>query len=137
MLFRSLFTAASLRRDARSRRASDLLMLLEQHRELWSELHRRPELARILAPEADLVAQPPTVPESEYLNLVFVHFHTGWLLAAAGAAHDLEILADDIRGFFTLPLPRAAWHASRATRDPGFVRFVDGCLADRKRRRRG
>jgi hypothetical protein len=112
----------------------DLLTLTQQHRELWSEIHRRPELARIMDPDADLLAQPLTVAEERMVNLIFVHFQTGWELARAGTFNTPENMAADVRGFFTLPLPRAVWHASRATRDPAFVRFIDRCLAGDGRR---
>ena len=126
-----LFTGLAARREARSRKTSDLLTLLEQHRELWSEVHRRPELARVILPEADLVANPISVPEERFLNLVIVHFHTGWQLAVDGVVHIPEIMAADVRGFFTLPLPRAVWEQSKASRDPEFVGFVDRALASR------
>ena len=125
-----LFTGLAARREARSRKTSDILTLLEQHRELWSEIHRRPELARVILPEVDLVASPLSVPEERFLNLVIVHFHTGWQLAVDRVVHTPEIMAADVRGFFTLPLPRAVWEQSKASRDPEFVRFVDTALAD-------
>lgn len=76
-----LFTALSVRRDTRARRAADLLKLAEQHRDLWSEIHRRPELSRILSADVDLLSSPITPVEKEFLDIVFVHFYTGWLLA--------------------------------------------------------
>lgn len=129
-----LFTGLAARREARSRKTSDILTLLEQHRELWSEVHRRPELARVIQPCVDLVANPLNVPEERFLNLVIVHFHTGWQLAVSGVVHTPEIMAADVRGFFTLPLPRAVWEQSKAGRDPEFVRFVDAALAGPERK---
>jgi hypothetical protein len=130
-----VFTGVSLRRDLRARRVGDLLTLTQQHRELWSEVHRRPELARIMDADADLLARPLTVAEERMLNLILVHFQTGWELARSGTFNTPENMAADVRGFFTLPLPRAVWQATRATRDPAFVRFIDGCLAGEGRRR--
>ena len=73
-----VLTACTVRRDTRARRLGDYLTVVSQHRELWSEAHRRPELARLFQTEIDLVAAPLTVAEEEYLNLIIDHFHTGW-----------------------------------------------------------
>ena len=123
-----LLTAITVHRDATHRHVSNMLTLLEQHRELWTEVHSRPELARIMATEVDLLTRPVTTAEERYLNLVFVHFHTGWQLAAAGVIHSLEVMAADVRGFFSLPLPHAVWEQTKANRDPEFVRFVSDAL---------
>jgi hypothetical protein len=53
-----LFTAASVRADAKNRLVSNLLALDERHRVLWSEVKQRSELRRILAADVDLLAQP-------------------------------------------------------------------------------
>jgi hypothetical protein len=124
-----LFTSLSIRRDTRARRTTDLLTLTERHHDLWSEIHRRPELQRILNKEVDLVSRPVSTTEQEFLNLVFVHFYTGWLLAKSDALVPLEAMAADIRAFFGLPIPRFIWKQARDARDPKFVGFVDACLS--------
>ena len=123
------FTGAAYRRDAKTRRTSDLLALAHEHRELWSEAHRRPDLSRIFQPQVDLVASPMTTAEEEFLNLVFVHFETGWQLAKEGVSHPLAVLSSDVRGFFRLPIVRAVWEETRWSRNPEFVKFVDRVLA--------
>ena len=124
-----LFTAVTVHRDAQHRHVSNMLTLLEQHRDLWSEVHTRPELARVMATEVDLVTRPLTVAEERFLNLVIVHFHTGWQLARDGVIHSLAVMAADAQGFFSLPLPRAVWDQSKAQREPDFVHFVDAALS--------
>ena len=98
---------------------------MQQHRELWSEVHRRAELHRILQRTVDLIAGPVTVAEQEYLNLVIVHFHTGWQLAREGTMLKLKTLGADARGFFNLPLPKFVWEQTKSTRDPQFVKFIE------------
>jgi hypothetical protein len=124
------YNALSLRKDVQARRTADQILLTEQHRELWSEVHRRPELMRLLDPEADPDSQPLTPVEEHYLRLVFVHFHTGWLLAREHSLLSLEVLARDIGDFFRLPLPKAGWRRARSAMDPAFVRFVERELED-------
>ncbi len=124
-----IYTALSLRADIRARRTSDFLALAEHHRELWREIQQRPELARVLRADVDLADGPLTPAEVDFLNLVIVHFSTGWFMACGGAMLTLEALALDVRTFFLLPLPRAVWNRTRAGRDPGFVAFVEACLS--------
>jgi len=124
------YNALALRKDVQARRTADQILLTEQHRELWSEVHRRPELIRLLDSEADPDSQPLTPVEEHYLRLVFVHFHTGWLLAREHSLLSLEVLARDIGDFFRLPLPKASWRLARHAMDPAFVRFVECQLED-------
>lgn len=123
-----LFTAISIRRETRNRKVGDLLTLAERHRELWSEVHRLPELQRVMSEEADLVANPITTAEREFLNLAFVHFNIGWQLAGANTFLSLEALSLDAKRFFSLPLPRSVWNSARQTRDPKFVNFIESSL---------
>jgi hypothetical protein len=128
-------TIASLRRETRARKLGDYLTLAGQHRELWSEAHRRPDLARIFQTELDLVAQPISVAEEEFLRLVIVHFSSGWLLARNDFVISLEVIAADVRAFFSLPLPRAIFERAKVSTDPAFVAFVEEALHIKRRRR--
>ena len=122
-----MYTAASFRQQAKAKETDNIFALKQQHAELWGQAERRPELSRILLPDADL-AQPITVAEEEFLNLVAVHFETGWEMAKEGTMLTHEVLARDLRGFFALPLPRAVWEKTKATRNPRFVRFVERAI---------
>ena len=124
----SLLATVTLRRESRARRLGDYLTVIQQHRELWSEAHRRPDLSRLFQPDVDLVATPSTVAEEEFLNLAIDHFNTGWLLARSGVVLRLEVLEADVRAFFRLPLPWRTWEMTRSRRDPRFVRFVERAL---------
>ena len=123
------FTAASIRRDTKARRASDILALSQQHRDLWGELYKQPELQRVLDPACDLILKPISPLEEEFLNSVIVHFYTGWLLSKGGALALLPVsaLQADVLSFFKLPIPKAVWSQSKLTRDPEFVRFIESC----------
>lgn len=125
----ALLAAAAFSRETRARRLGYLLSLAEQHREVWSEAHRRPELARIFKSEVDLVADPISTVEQEFLNIVIVHFHTGWLFAKDTRFLDDTALTADARTFFSLPLPRAVWDNTRDARDPKFVRLMEKAFA--------
>ena len=126
-----LFTALSIRGGTNARKVSDLLNLTAQHRELWNEVYRRPELSRIFATAADLVAKPVSVAEERFLNEVIVHFNTGWHLARRKSLVPMAALKADVRSFFNLPIPRTVWRQTRGSREARFVRFVESCLSDR------
>jgi len=68
------------------------------------------------------------VAEQEFLNLVIIHFHTGWQLAKEETVVTLKTLKADARNFFNLPIPKSVWKQTRHTRDPKFVKFIEGCL---------
>lgn len=122
-----LFAAVTTRRDRRTRRVGDLLTLAQHHRDLWSEVHRRAELRRVLLKDdkINLIDDPISDAEFEFLNLVIVHFYTGWLLARENGLLTNDVLAADARDFFSLPLPHRVWLETRSNRDPKFVTFIE------------
>lgn len=124
-----LFTGLAIRQNILATRHSQDLALTQRHSELWSEVLRRPELARVVSSEVDLVAQPVTTAEEEYLNLVFIHFQTSWNLAAAGAVLNLQTLKLDAGHFFRLPVPNRVWRQMRGRYASEFVAFIDAALA--------
>jgi hypothetical protein len=120
-----VFTAMALRQGGTSLRLNALLNLTEQHRELWSTIHTDPELVRVLKPEVDLLASPVSPLEEEFLNLVMVHFQTGWEMVRTGKLISAEAYERDIREFLRLPIPREVWMRTRDHRDPSFVEYVE------------
>ncbi len=128
-----LFTGVTLRHDLQARKIAEYLNQATQHRRLWSQLHRRPSLGRVLEPDRDLTVEPLRVEERRYLELVFTHFHTGWLIGQSG--HSLvpaEVLAADAGHFFSLPAPAAVWTEVRRIHQPEFVAFVERAVSAAK-----
>ena len=123
-----LFTAESLRRDVEAKRVNEYLTLNTQHRRLWGQLHHRPRLAHLLDADRSLEARPVTTEERLFLELAFVHFHTGWLVARKGSLIPLSVLSTDAGHFFRLPAPQAVWDQVRATHQPEFVAFVEAAV---------
>src|SRR5262245_45305825 len=104
-----VFTAISLRIDARVRRVGNLLALTDQHREIWLQLYRRPELARVLDARADLTNKPVTQHEELFVSLLVLHLNSAYHAIQAGMFLSPEGLGEDIRMFFSLPIPKAVW----------------------------
>jgi hypothetical protein len=88
---------------------------------------QRADLKRVFLKNLDLL-QPPTVAEEEYLNMVIVHYVTGWQMAKVKSVLTPDALAADARAFFSLPLPRAVWEKTKDFRDKRFVRFVERAM---------
>ena len=124
-----LFTAITLRKDLQAKRVREFLILAGQHRRLWGQLHRRPKLARLLDPDRDVTARPVSTEERLFLELAFVHFHTGWLLAREGSLTPMSVLAADAGHFFRLPIPAFVWQRTKSVLEPEFVNFVDEAVA--------
>jgi hypothetical protein len=123
-----LFTAASLRGEARSSMIGSLLALDERHRALWSEVKQRPELKRILSEKVDLDTHPLTPEEDVSMWQIVQQFETGWRIERILNRGELKSLARDAANFFSLPLPRAVWEKTKRFRNPKFVRFVTRAL---------
>ena len=68
-----IFTGVSLWIDARVRRVSNLISLTNQHRDIWTEVYRRPALARVLDPHADTDLAPVTAEEEIFVTLLILH----------------------------------------------------------------
>ena len=123
------------RRDVEAKRVSEYLTLNTQHRRLWGQLHQRPGLAHLLDADRSIDVRPVTTEERLFLELAFVHFHTGWLVARKGSLIPLSVLSTDAGYFFLLPAPGAVWTQVRATHQPEFVAFVEEsmrCIAEQQ-----
>jgi len=57
-----------------------------------------------------------------------LHFETGWRLEKALNRGEMSLLFRDVRDFFSLPLPRAAWEKYKKFNNREFVRFVERAL---------
>ena len=122
------FNGWALHREGQTQRAANLLKLTEQHRDLWKELFTRPRLSRVLKADADPVADPLSDEETLFVTLLILHLNTAHSAIRAGVLDEPEGLTPDIRGFFSLPIPRAAWEKMRHLHDAAFVDFVEGRL---------
>lgn len=124
-----LFTAVSLRSDTHTRRISNLLTITNQHREIWSRLFDRPELARVLSESADVNRAQVTEVESLLIRLLILHLSSSYHAIKDGVFLSPEGVRKDIAWFFSLPLPKTVWRHWRRFQDRAFVAFVDECLA--------
>jgi hypothetical protein len=123
------FTSVSLRSETKTRRIANLLTLTQNHREVWSELLHGRTLARVLEATVDLEKQPVTTEEGLFINIVIQHLASAYEAIKTGLAINPEGLSQDLRWFFSLPIPSAIWEKVKPLQNHDFVAFVDRCRA--------
>jgi hypothetical protein len=123
-----LFTAISLQSESKTRRIANLLVLTENHRELWSQILNHTALARILNASADLVKRPVTVRERLFMNMLIQHLGSAYEAIKTGLAIKPEGLSQDVRWFFGLPIAKTIWEEVKHLQNDDFVAFVERCL---------
>lgn len=119
------FTTLSFRKEESSRRIGNLLTLTAAHRDIWSQLFSRPDLARILEPNPDLTKKPVTNEEALFVTFLLLHLNATWQAMEEGVFRTRQAVARDIRWFFSRPIPKSVWEKSKAFQDADFVRFVE------------
>lgn len=121
------FTATAVRSATKTQRIANLLALTSNHREVWREFFSNPELARVLDASADLTKDPITPGEQEFVNMVVLHISSAYESLRDELMVRQEGLGNDMRSFFSLPIPRAVWQKTKAFQNDDFVRFVESC----------
>ena len=121
------FTAASFRSEARTRRIANLLAITRNHRDIWSDFYRRPELARVLDASTDLTKRPVTREEEIFVNLIILHTSSAFYAMKDKLVTKVEGLRRDVRWFFSMPIPSAVWERVKEFQNGAFVAFVEQC----------
>lgn len=124
------FSGLALILDVRTRKVGNLIELTREHRRLWERMASKPELARILDPDADLSSKPVTADEEMFVIFLILHLNCTWYGIRSGFFKRLEGLRRDVQQLFTLPVPRAVWERVKELQDKKFVMFIDSCLVD-------
>ena len=127
-----LFTAVSLRSETKTRRISNLLALTQNHREMWAELFEHPDLGRVLDPAADLSTRPITTEEHFFITMAIQHLNSAYQAMKSDLVMNTVGVRQDVRTFFSLPVPLGVWKELRALQSPDFVEFVEQCLIKRE-----
>ena len=75
----------------------------------------------------DLKKQPVSDEESLFVKTLILHLDTVRRTMAAGIFAEIQGLQNDIRDFFTLPIPKAVWEKIKRFQDGDFIAFVESC----------
>lgn len=122
-----VFTALSFRAEARARRVSNLIEITKGHRDIWTELYRRPDLKRVLDGGVDLGRVPMTREEELFVTLLVHHLNNSYQAMKNGVFIKPDGLRRDIFRFFSLPIPQTVWEKLKPMQNDDFVAFVESC----------
>lgn len=123
-----LLAAYTAWKDDRARRIGNSIAINGQHRTIWKDIYEHPQLARVLEKDADVVETPISIGEEMFVTSIVAHLSTVFRAMKHGEFVKLEGLQNDVRGFFTLPIPKAVWEKLKPFQDAKFVAFVGSCL---------
>ena len=122
-----LFTGHSLRSETKTRRIANLLSLTTDHRDIWKQIFTRPQLSRILDPNADTSSKPVTREEEIFVNLVIQHLSVVFHAMRDELTIKPEGLRRDVWWFFSLPIPQTVWEKMKVLQNDKFVAYVEEC----------
>lgn len=122
-----LFTGISLHSETKTRRVANLLTLTQNHRALWSEYFRNPQLARVLDATADTGKLPVNRDEEIFVNLVIQHLSSVFHALRDELVVKPEGLRRDVWWFFSLPIPLVVWERAKVLQNDAFIAFVEQC----------
>lgn len=88
-------------------------------------LIERPELGRVLDPEADIQTVPISLTERRFVQLVILHLNSVIEARRAKAVLPIERIEDDVRAFFQLPIPRRVWLGMRDLQNQTLIDIVE------------
>jgi len=122
------FTAVSLRSETKTRRIANLLIITANYREVWKEFFRSPELARVIDPSADVAKQPVTSAEDFFVHLIISNTNSVYETLKDELVTKQEGLRQDVRLFFSLPIPKAVWNNTKLLQNQDFAAFIESSL---------
>jgi len=123
-----LFTGISLLVDIRVRRIGNLLSITNQHQDIWEQVLRRPELARVLKSDVDLERHPITDAEELFVRMLILHLSSAFHVLRGGLVRKPDGLRQDIGQFFSKPIPKAIWERLKPFQDRRFIQFIERAL---------
>ena len=123
-----LLATASFRSDSKDRRVSNLIGITNNHRKIWTQLRDQPALTRILEENPDLENRPVSRDEEQFVLFLILHLNASYHAIKDRMLIPPEQLGEDIRSFFTLPIPRSVWKKTRAYHNQEFMEFVESYI---------
>ncbi len=125
-----IFTGVALHRDSRARRIQNLLTLTQHHRELWRKAEESPELLRIFDRDRQVQTTPVTERERLFVRSLIMHLSAVFRAARLDEILRINGVEQDVRSFFSSPVPADVWRDVKRFQEDDFVRFVEKALRD-------
>lgn len=123
-----IFNGISVRDETKARRVSNLLMMTQNHREIWSEYARNQSLWRVLDPAANIITQKITPAEETFVLTVIQQVNSVYQTMKDGLTVKPEGIRRDVRDLFMLPIFKNVWSKMRQFQNEDFVTFIESCL---------
>lgn len=120
-----LFTAVSMRKETASTKVANLMAITQGHREIWGQLYDKPELSRVLNPNADLRHSPVQECEEVFVRSIILHLNSSYQAIRSELISEPQGLVKDVQWFFSLPIPANVWRKIRPFQNTAFVDFVE------------
>jgi hypothetical protein len=126
-----LTSAYTTHKDAQVQRIQNLFTLTKNHREIWSQVADKPELARVLDRLPDLNRHPISNAERLFVLFLILHLASSFEATKHGMYFVEQGLRNDIREFFSFPIPLVIWNEFRKYHQSDFVQFVTDIMISR------
>ena len=120
-----LFTGLSFRDTFKARQVTTLIEITQNHREIWQHLLIHPALNRVSNQDVDLEQNPITDSERLIVKLLVSHLNATYEAVKNSNLRRMNGIDDDIKRFFSAPIPRAVWDELRFFHNSDFVAFVE------------
>lgn len=114
--------------EAKARKFSNQIAVTSSHREVWKEFFHSPELKRVIESAADVSRQPVTPEEEFFVQLVISNTGLMYEALKGELVTEQEGFRRDIQSFFSLPVPRAVWSATKRLQNQDFAAYIDASL---------
>lgn len=125
-----LISVFTIWNERRVRRAQNEFELAKSYREIWNYLNSDPDFSGLKEVVRDMKKRPLTAKEAHAVRLLVFHLKSAFAEHKVKAYRLPEKAGDDIRQFFSRPVPHAAWVEIKKYQDSDFVAFVEAYLTD-------
>lgn len=122
------FSGYNSRKEAHARGIANLIAINSQYRQNWGVLYDRAKHGRVLNTDVDIFKKPISEEESIFVTILILHLGTAYQAMKQGEFISLEGLKNDIKSFFSLPIPKAVWQKSKPLQNRDFANFVESSL---------
>ena len=117
------FTVHALHTEGEARKIDNLIALNQEHMAIWKELYGRPELSRITEEGVALDTKPLSHEERLFVTFLILHLSVVYRAMKAKMFVNIEGLTEDVKAFFSLPIPKIIWKNIKSAQDKDFVAF--------------
>ncbi|MCX8074880.1 MAG: hypothetical protein N2749_04760 [Clostridia bacterium] len=119
-----IITIYTLRKNNRTIKASNSLLITQHHREIWTTIYQTDSLKRVFDKNADITKEPVTDEEFCFVNLIFLHMSSCLKLSNADACYKIQGMEKDIQDILSYPIPKYVWLNVYKFHDKVYADFV-------------